>query len=127
MSSKTVRQYVLDELTPHVPETWKVFKSIPTLKTLSQPTMWLEYSGFEPLPAAPLSSILASVDVCVATNLTDIHKGEDKADEYVARLYEAAFASNKFYGLTAQKTVFAESYIGWRITIQVVTTNPAKE
>lgn len=127
MSSKTVRQHIIDELTPNLPAEWRIEPGIPTLGTLSKPLLWIEYTGFDPLPESPLSSIRVSADLCIATNKTDMRKGEDDADENVAALFEAALLANSFYNISASKTVFADAYIGWRMSITVVTTNPTKE
>lgn len=127
MSSKTVRQHISDELDPHLPTGWDIEPGIPTLGTLRKPLLWIEYTGFDPLPEAPLSKIRVSADLCIATSKTDLRKGEDDADELVAALFEAAVSANTFYSISASKTVFADAYIGWRMSITVVTTNPNKE
>lgn len=125
--STSVRQFIADQLAPHLPGGWDIEKGIPTLGVLRKPLLWIEYTGFDPLPEAPLSSIRVSADLCIATNKTDMRKGEDDADESVAALFEAALAANTFYGISASKTVFADAYIGWRMSITVATTNPDKE
>lgn len=127
MSSETVRGYVFDQLAPHLPADWKTEPGIPSaMHTLSRPLMWLEYTAFRPLPEAP-SKIAATVDVCIATNKTDVRKGEADADEQVAALYEAALRSHTFYEITATKTVFWDAYFGWRLSITVITKNPDEE
>ena len=123
--TQTVRDYILAEVTPHTPEEWKVDRGIPTLTTLAAPLLWVEYTAFEPFPEAPLSKIKVTADLCVATNYTDERKGEDAADEHIAALYEAALLANTFYSITARKTVFIDTYVGWRLSINVITTNPA--
>lgn len=125
MSTETVREYIARQVRPNLPSDWKIDPGIPTLATLSKPLLWIEYTAFEPLPEAPLSSIRVTADLCVVTNLTDARKGEDAADEHVAALYEAALAAGTFYSITARKTVFADTYVGWRLSINVITTNPA--
>ena len=124
----TVRQYVIDALQPLVPADWKVEPGIPSqMHSLSRPLMWLEYTAFGPLPEAPLAKIAATVDVCIATNRTDVRKGEADADESVAELYEAALASHNFYRISAAKSVFWDTYFGWRLSITVVTKNPVTD
>lgn len=125
MSTDTVRGYITAQIAPHIPDGWKVDPGIPTLGTLSKPVLWIEYTAFEPFADAPLSSIQASADLCIVTSKTDLRKGEDEADELVATLYEAVIVSNTFYSITARKTVFLDSYVGWRLSIDVITTNPA--
>lgn len=124
MSSETVREYIVAQLDGKLPERWDVDPGIPTLGTLSKPVLWIEYTAFEPLPEAPLSKIKVTADLCIVTSKTDLRKGEADADEAVAALYEAAIATNTFYSITASKTVFLDAYIGWRLTINVITTNP---
>ena len=126
MSSDTVRGYVIAELGDLIPDTWKVDPGIPSaMHSLGQPLLWLEYTAFQPLDAAP-SKIAASVDVCIVTNRSDARKGEDAADEAVLALYEAALASHSFYQITATKSVFWDAYFGWRLSITVITT-PTEE
>lgn len=125
MSGETVRDYIVGEVTPNLPDDWKIDGGIPTLGTLSKPVLWVEYTAFEPLPEAPHASIRVTADLCIVTNLTDLRKGEDDADENVAALYEAALAARSFYSITARKSVFQDAYIGWRLSINVITTNPA--
>lgn len=124
-SDETVRQYITRQVAPNLPADWKIDDGIPTLGTLAKPLLWVEYTAFEPLPEAPLSRIRVTADLCIVTNLTDLRKGEDAADEHVAALYEAAIVANKFYSITARKTVFEGSYFGWRLSINVITKNPA--
>lgn len=124
MSSETVREYIIGQVTPNLPAEWKVEPGIPTLGTLSKPVLWIEYTGFQPLPEAPLSHIQVSADLCIATSKTDMRKGEDEADELVAALFEACFAAQCFSSITATKTVFADAYIGWRMSITAGTHNP---
>lgn len=125
MSTETVREYIVNQIAPNLPTDWKIEPGIPTLGTLSKPVLWVEYTAFEPFAEAPLAKIQASADLCIATSKTDVRKGEDEADESVAALYEAVIVSNTFYSITARKAVFNESYVGWRLSITVITTNPA--
>lgn len=127
MSSETVRGYVFGVLEPLVPADWKTEAGIPSaMHSLSSPLLWLEYTSFEPLAEAP-SKIAASVDVCIATNRTDVRKGEADADESIAELYEAVLSSHSFYQITARKSVFWDAYFGWRLSITVITENPTRE
>lgn len=125
--SSSVREYVLEQLAPGIPEVIKVDPGIPTITTLSQPLLWIEYTSFQREPSAPLSRIACGVDVCIATNHTDLRKGEDEADELVAALFEHAVTADAFRDLTASKTIFGDTYIGWRISLTVITTNPEPE
>lgn len=128
MSDETVRGYVFGVLKPLVPAEWKTDDGIPSaMHSLSKPLMWLEYTGFAPLPEAPLAKIAASVDVCIVTNRADVRKGEADADEAIAELFEAALTSNSFYSITAAKSVFWDAYIGWRLSLTVITQNPVTE
>lgn len=124
----TVREFVTASIQPLLPESWRFDPGIPSkMHSLSAPLVWLEYTSFSPLDESPLSSVAASVDVCIATNKTDVRKGEDAADEHVSDLYEAAFASHDFYNITAEKTVFWDAYFGWRLSLTVVKTLTTKE
>ena len=127
--SSSVREYVLEQLADGIPpgKKWRVDPGIPTLGTLDRPILWLEYASFAREPSAPLSQIACSVDVCIATSKTDLRKGEDEADELVAALFEHMVTQNAFRDIRAEKTRFADMYIGWRISVTVVTTNPTQE
>lgn len=127
MSSKTVRQHIVDELTPNLPAEWRIEDGIPTLGTLSKPVLWIEYTEFAPLEEAPLSHIAASAELCIVTHKTDMAKAEDDVDEHVAALYEAAFAAGSFYAISARKTVFNDQYLGWRMSITVALQKTTQE
>ncbi|WP_067194170.1 hypothetical protein [Microbacterium sp. XT11] len=125
--SGSVREYIADQIRPNIPDGWKLEPGIPTLGTLAAPVLWIEYTGFEPAEEAPLAKINVSADLCIATHKTDITKGEGDADEHVAALYEAVFAAHTFYRISARKAVFNDAYVGWRLSINVITTNPTTE
>jgi hypothetical protein len=127
VSDETVREYNVAELAPHLPAGWKVEPGVPTLGTLSKPVLWVEYTAFEPLPAAPLDNLQVSADLCIVTSKTDLRKGETEADDLVADLYSAVWKAHPFYSITARKTVFMDAYFGWRLSINVITKNPTKE
>jgi hypothetical protein len=124
--SSSVRDYVLEQLAPGIPagDVWKVEPGIPTIKTLAKPVLWLEYTTFEREPTAPMSHLACGVDVCIATNLTDQRKGEDEADELVAALFESIVTSASFRSASARKAIFGDTYIGWRISLTVITKRP---
>ena len=125
--SSSVRAYVIEQLTGGLPSDWRVDPGIPTLGKLDRPILWLEYTAFAREPSAPLSQIACSVDVCIATSKTDLRMGEDEADELVAALFEHMVTRNAFRDLRAAKSKFADTYIGWRISVTVVTKNPTEE
>lgn len=125
-----LRDYVLERVTPLVPDTWEIADKIPTLKrTLAQPVLWIEFTEFAPLegtnPAA--LAVAAQLDVCVVTNRTDMRAGEDDADDLVAGLYYALVSLAQFYGVTARKAVFEQAYFGWRITTTIATNATPQE
>lgn len=127
--SSSVRDYVLEQLAPGIPteDQWRVENGIPTLTTLNKPVLWVEYTSFGRAASSPSSHIECGVDVCIASNLTDMRKGEADADELVAGLFEVAVTANAFREISARKTVFGDTYIGWRISLTVITTNPDQE
>lgn len=127
MSTETVREFIAAQLAPNLPTGWEIEPGIPSLGTLSRPVLWIEYTAFEALPEAPLAKIRVSADLCIATSRTDLRKGEADADEHVAELFEACVVANTFYSITATKTIFLDAYVGWRVSINVITTNPTKE
>lgn len=132
MSSElgSIRAYVLEHLTPLVPDTWEISDKIPTLnRTLTKPVLWLEYNEFAPLDSTnPAALAVASqLEVCIVTNRTDMREAETDADDMVADLYHQLVASMQFYGMTARKAVFEQAYFGWRITTTIATTATPQE
>jgi hypothetical protein len=123
-----IRAYVTEHLKPLLPKGWRFESGIPTLdRTLSAPVVWIEYTGLAPLPDInPVIGVVAAqMDVCVATHLTDVRKGEAAADDALVDLYFALLAAKKFYSLSATKTVFEQTYTGWKVTV-TVAANPKK-
>lgn len=120
----TLRAYVKDRLEPRIPEVWRFSDGIPTLdKKLNSPIVWLEYGEFAPLDGVPTSAghVAAVLDICIATNRTDMRDGETTADDMVADLYHALIALHEFHGLTARKTVYEGAYYGWKMSVTIAT------
>lgn len=127
--SSSVRAYTLEQLAGGIPagDAWTVDRGIPTLGVLDRPILWIEYTSFAREASAPMSKIACGVDVCIATSLTDLRMGEDEADEMVAALFEHMITGDAFREISATKTVFSDKYIGWRISVTVITNNPTQE
>jgi hypothetical protein len=59
-----VRAYVISEIQPHLPEGWDVVDQLPEAgKTLTKTSVFLDYSGIEPLPEDPLGQEIGRAHV----------------------------------------------------------------
>lgn len=117
--SSSPRAYIAEQLAGVIPAAFKLDPGIPTLKTLSQPLAWIEYTGFSPLPEAPTGGVAAQAALCMASNRNDLTAAQADIDELVWETYLAIVADTEFAGVTATKEVFEDAYLGWRITLTV--------
>ena len=130
MSSRTVRQVLLEDITDDIPATWKQIDGLWQLSDTRVPVLWLEYSALAPAAASPSAAVDVTVDLCMITQFADLEKAEDAADENVLVLYGALLRSQLVTQVTASKTVWEDRHLGWRVqatvTLPIDTfTNPA--
>lgn len=119
--SSSPREYIVAQIGEDIPAKFKFKDGIPTLNTLSQPTAWVEYTGFGPLDEAP-ASVAAVASLCMVSNRTELTGAQADIDDDAFTLYLAIAEKDVFYNVTASKEVFEETYLGWRINLTTIYT-----
>lgn len=127
-----VRTYVHDEVKPLVPAAWDIKRGIVTPGTLSKTTVFLEYTSIAPLPAAPIGNALCTLNLTVASPLTDESKAEVAVDDNVVDLVLALDGHSRIVWTGAEKKVIEDTYIAWTVSLNVYArtakpTPPAPE
>lgn len=123
MSTSTIRAAVLADITPDLPDTWRIIDGLWQIADPTRPVLWLEYSALAPAGAAPGSAVDTTLDLCIVTQYKDMRLAEDDADENVLVLYGALLRSQIVTGVSASKTVWEDQYLGWRVSATVTLPN----
>jgi hypothetical protein len=114
------RAYVIDQVTPLVPDDWDIKPGIATPTTISKTTVFVEYTEIEPLPEAPIGSARCVLELTVTSPLTDLAKGENDVDADVLELVLALDRHKKIAWRRATKRAIVEAYLGWTIAVTLI-------
>lgn len=122
-TANTVREYVVAELQPLTPDSWKWIGEQRMPTNITATTVVVKHTEMEPLAEAPVSHVRHTLTLTVASPLTDQGKAEDDLDESVTDL-TMALDGHKYINWTkAAKVLIAPElpYIGWDITVTHIT------
>lgn len=81
----TVRNDLVQLLTPLLPNTWKIVPTNQNLDVLSQTVVQLKQQSMRPLPAAPTARLEVTYVATVISRHTDIVRAERDLDESVLK------------------------------------------
>jgi len=121
MSANTVRSDLADLLTPKLPADWKIIPNQTVPETLHTVTVVLKHYKLEKLPEAPQRHLSNSFTLTVASPLTTIAKAEDDLDDAVLELVTTIDTLSSVDWTDATKVLVNDSYIGWDISLTVIT------
>ncbi|GAA2951589.1 hypothetical protein [Microbacterium schleiferi] len=122
MSSDSIREQVHALLTPIYPDGWTVNPyTVKGVDQLAKTTGYLEHTGIDPEPGAPIGCVRSTVILSVFSHLTDYRKAEDRLDVPVMEFLTALDGLDTIAFTTAQKTTYKDTYLGWAITLTVLT------
>jgi hypothetical protein len=122
-----VREHLLDELRPLLPDDWDIKEGETTPSTLAKPTMYIDFSGIAPLPAAPLGRVQVNFTLTIADHHTDLTKAEDSVDEQVFDLILGLDSHPTIIWTDAKKIrVQGNDALAWQIDINT-TVNKKKK
>lgn len=123
-----VRDYIKDELAPLCPTTWAWIPAQRMPDTIARPTVVIKHNRLEPLEAAPLGHLRATVTLSVFDPHTDVDSAEDALDDAVIDLVTAIDTHAQIHWSAAEKVVSENNtYFGWDLTLSVVTTKQEEE
>ena len=123
--SSSVRAQVAAFLAPLIPTGWAVKpNTVKQITTLNKPTLFIEHTGIEPSPEAPIGTVHNQVVVTFLSRHTDYAKAEDELDADVLEFINQLDGSEQLAWSKADKvSVPADEprYLGWAITLTVIT------
>lgn len=93
--------------------------------SLSRTTVFIEHTGIDPLPAAPVGSVDNTCVVTIVSPLADWQRAEDALDAKVMDFVAALDASTILEWSTVRKVEIADTYLGWAITLTTITQKEA--
>jgi hypothetical protein len=127
-AADTVRSTVVGWLRDLLPSSWDVKAGQAMPGQLARPTLYVNYSGLEPLPAAPLGHVLVTMTLTVADHHADTKLSEDAVDEQVIDLILALDAHPKLAWTSASKLrVEGNDALGWTMTVTTTATTSKEE
>jgi hypothetical protein len=124
--STSVRAQVAAFLEPLIPERWDVKPyTVKSIGTLSVPTLFIEHTAIDPLPAAPVGNVQNTVVLTILSNLTDYAQAEDDIDPGVLTLITALDGHDQLGFVRAEKNAVIDTYLGWAVTVTAITEKEA--
>lgn len=119
--SVSVRDYLKAELTPLLPTGWKFIPNQRMPETISKTTVVLKHTQMERLAEAPLGQLRNTVILTVADPHQDQIRAENALDDSVLELVSAIDTLVPINWTAAQKVLVNDTYLGWDITLTVIT------
>lgn len=121
--SSSVRDLVRTMLQPLITgKRWSVKPhTVRQVLTLDRPTVYIEHTVVNVLVAAPIGSVENTVVVTILDHHTDYDKAEDALDVAVLDLILDLDSHERLAWTKAEKVEVADKYLGWAITLTVIT------
>jgi len=120
--SASVRSYLEAELKPLLPTTWRIIPNQRIPETIDRVTVALKVDRIEKLPEAPLGNLRNTVILTVADPHKDQVRAENALDDAVLNVLTALDGHSNIDWTLAQKVLATETYLGWDITLTVITS-----
>lgn len=121
-SNLPVRAWLQQQLEPLLPAKWRIIPNQSMPQTIDRPTLIIKHLEMERLEEAPLGSLRHQITITVADPHEDQVKAEDALDDEVLQLCTALDALSGLTWTGAKKVAVRDPYIGWDITLTVIST-----
>lgn len=121
MSSSRARLAAI--ITPMLPTVWRRRVTDTTVKsigTLAAPSVFIDFTTMTH-DGMPPGQLVDGFEIALVSHLTDYAKAEDDLDSATRTLVRAIDASDEVAWSTALKREFADKYLGWVVTVQLLT------
>jgi hypothetical protein len=116
-----IRNWVIEQLTPLLPKSWKLIPYSTNLDRLSQPVVMLQLQSLSRTPSAPNSGHTVEFTLTVIEPNTDPAQREDLLDDKLDDLVYAIETIPNVTWTKAERAMFADSYLAFDITLEIVT------
>lgn len=118
----SLRDWIDEQLTPLLPDAWSLIPNQRIPETINATTVVLKHLKIERLEEAPLGQLRNTVTLTVADPHQDQVTAENELDESVLTLCTALDALPKLNWTGAEKVLVSDTYLGWDITLTVITS-----
>lgn len=119
--SGSVRDYIKTEVAPAFPAGWRFIPAQTIPSTITTTTVILKHLRMEPLPEAPVGHVTNTVILTVADPHTTVETAEEALDTAVVELLTALDGHSSITWSAADK-VSVDGWLGWDITLTVITS-----
>ncbi|WP_349902607.1 hypothetical protein [Parafrigoribacterium humi] len=120
--SDSLRVWLDEQLTPLLPSGWTLIPNQRMPETITVTTVVLKHLEIERLDAAPLGQLRNTVVLTVADAHQNQTTAENELDESVLTLCTALDALKNLNWTGAKKVLVNDTYLGWDITLTVITS-----
>lgn len=121
MTDLTTRDQLVEWLTAALPAGWKLINSERNFDVLVQTAVIIKQDTIAKLPQAPRGAWTVSYTLTIADPHKKFEDAEIALDEDVLELFEILDLMDNVYPSTAKKVVVNDSYLGYDVTVAVIT------
>jgi len=115
----TVRPWLVERITPYLPEGWDAKPGLVTPGELAKPTVYCEYHSLDRKDLPP-GFVTCHMRLVVVDNHKDVSTAEDEIDAQVLELIIALTLDDQTTWTGARKTADFAPYLGWELDVDVI-------
>lgn len=123
----TVRTTLYDLLKPVLPERFSLRPSATNLEQIAKPVVLIQLLTIQPTPERPLSSLTLGYTVTLASPRTSPQGSENELDADVFTLLQRLDQIEVVEWSQASKVTVSDKYLGYDITVSMLTNPPDEE
>jgi hypothetical protein len=119
-SPESVREYIRAHVT--IPEAFRLIPNQTMPQTIDRPTVVVKHLRMEPLAEAPVGHVRNTVILTLADHHETEAIAEEALDTAVVELLTALDGHEAITWTEAEKVSVVDRYLGWDITLTVITS-----
>jgi hypothetical protein len=116
-----IRQYLVDQLKPLLPEKWRWYAYNTNLDNLSTPVAMLWLQTITRTPEAPMGFRSTTFLLTIVEPKQDPAQREDPLDENLIELVDAIDTIPNVRWTRAERATFQDTYLAFDITLEIIT------
>lgn len=121
--SRSSRARCAEVITPLLPEKWQRrvnTHTVATIGTLAGPSVFIDYVAISH-DGMPPGQLIDEFEIGLVSHLTDYALAEDELDETAKAFVRAIDPRSDIAWTGAAKKKIADKYLGWVVTVQLLT------
>lgn len=127
MSTTTVRTALYDALKPLLIGKYSLRPNGTNLEQIAKPTVLVRLLTIQPTPERPLSSLTLGYTVTLASPKTSPQQAENDLDGDVFEILQRLDQIESVEWSQASKVTVSDKYLGYDITVSMLTNPPDQE